>query len=177
MAVATDSLPLGLWLNLACGRTTWEGFENSDVSAWPEAEHMTYYVNLDEPLPYEDGSVALAMISHGLCLRPDKPAVLSEFARVLCRGGWLRIDDNPYRFPAGDVNPDNEDMPPGVDPFPAAMRMPRAELLDTLRHLGFWASDVYPLQTLIPAEGCLREALIGNHSAHGQTFTVEGQRL
>lgn len=168
---------LDLRLNFACGNTTWEGFENSDALEYLSAPHPVRRIDLDEPLPYLDGSARLVMISHGLCLRPDKEAILSEFARVLRPGGWLRIDDNPFRFPNGDRDPNSEGFPEGVAPFPEEMRMDRADLARCLIRLGFRVWEHPPDQTMIEDEPWeIREALIGNHSWH-ESFTMEAQKV
>lgn len=130
------------------------------------------HVDLEQrPLPYADGVADVILISHGLCLRPKKRDILAEFARILRKGGWLRIDDNPDRFWVG--NRDNARRnDPNRAAFAEELLCPRPQLLAWLDELGFDAEEIDPRTTQIPLKGKLRKAVLGNRQFH-ESFTVE----
>lgn len=157
-------------LNLACGGVKlWPGFENSDVEPFSNANDVRR-VDLDEPLPYAAGSVDLVMMSHGLNLRPDKGLVLHEIARVLRPGGWLRLDENPTRFPF------SHDDPVDVAGYPLSQRWLRAELVGYLERLGLACWEHEPEFSVIPTDSETAEALVGNHAGH-VSFAIEARKL
>lgn len=163
-------------LNLACGGSRWDGFDNSDI------EGGDRYVDLDKPLPYPDNSAELVLLSHALfmgtpdgkALHQDMAAIMREICRVLERGGWLRIDDNPSRC-YWDANPvsqaeANEEAYRG---YPDDLRITREHLIATLRAAGFsQAWNVPQDATLIEADEATTRAILGNRMGH-VSFTVE----
>lgn len=161
----------GLLLNFACGSTPARGFENSDVppvSNIPGIRH----IDLDQrPLPYPDDSARVILISHGLAARTAKREILAEFARILKPGGWLRIDDSPYRFWVGEPDAMKaSDLNWGV--FPEELLCSRDVLMRWLDELGFGAAEIDCRKTRIPARRELRRAILGNRSFH-ESMTVE----
>ena len=156
-------------LNFACGPTRWPGFDNSDIHGEPG----TSYVDLeDRPLPYPDGSAEIVMHSHGLLMtHPDLSGLFSEWHRILMPGGWLRLDDNPYRF----YDHGTENIVEGAG-FPADQRISRRALKAMLITAGFGPCyDIDPGRTKIPADPATVEAILGNHNGH-ESFAVEAQK-
>ncbi len=171
-------------LNFACGGTRWEGFDNSDVNG----EDGTSYVDLKSPpYPYANESAELILISHGLfsgyygeMLHPDCRPILDEFHRILQPGGWLRIDDNPFRC---------YDEQETLDPFQAELeaprgyhdewRLPRGYLIAKLFQAGFvnvYNHGVNPqLSHAAAAFPDAADAIYGNGQGH-YSFTMEARR-
>ena len=166
----TTITPTALRLNFACGPSRWDGFINSDI----HGEEGSETIDLDErPYPFADDSAELIIISHGLCIRPNKHAILSEFARILRPGGWLRIDDNPYRFHNGTL--DWERINSQWGRFPEDLLCPRSVLVEWLLELGFDEIEQDPEQTEITDEPLLRAMILGNQLTH-ESFTIEARK-
>lgn len=169
-------------LNFACGATRWPGFENSDVNR----EDGTVYLDLEQrPYPYADNSVEIIMLSHALQMthdgtrpvHPDALPIMREFHRILVLGGWLRIDENPWRIYVEGENVSEDDrlheMSRG---FPDELRVPRTDFVDMLYAAGFTTVlSVPPDTTSIACDDETRAALVGNHLDHA-SFTVEAQK-
>ncbi len=170
-------------LNFACGDKRWPGFENSDIAGGDT------FVDLeDRPYPYEDDSIELVMISHGLkfCIdaggrhqqaHPDLEPIMREFHRILKPGGWLRIDDNPLRIYRADEDvPGSEVDAEKLRGFPGEFRSDRDDFIDMLVDIGF-APIAAPESntTQIPCDRETARALIGNHGDH-YSFTIEAQK-
>lgn len=172
---------MSLRLNFACGQTTWEGFDNSDING----EVSTSYVDLEyPPYPYDDESAELILISHALQMttngeptHPDKRKIIAEFYRILEPGGWLRIDDNPSRIYRRDEDISaSELVAESGRGFPPELQMSRAVLIDLLRQAGFReVVELSTSETRIPAEPEVRAAILGNHAGH-YSFTVEARK-
>ncbi|MGH9251095.1 MAG: class I SAM-dependent methyltransferase [Acidimicrobiales bacterium] len=67
------------------------------------ADRVTYGVGDAEQLPYGDATFDAVVVECALCIFPDKPAAVSEIARVLRPGGRLGLTDviaEPDRLPA-----------------------------------------------------------------------------
>ncbi len=159
-----------LRLNFACGPSRWDGFINSDI----HGEDGSETIDLDErPYPFPDESAELILISHGLCIRPNKRAILAEFARILRPGGWLRIDDNPYRFHNGTL--DRERINSQWGTFPDELLCPRAVLVEWLLELGLTAMEQDSGQTEITDDAALRAVILANQLGH-ESFTIEAQK-
>ncbi len=160
----------GLRLNFACGPSRWAGFVNSDI----HGEEGSETISLDErPYPFPDDSAELIMISHGLCIRPNKRAILAEFARILRPGGWLRIDDNPYRFHNGVLEWERINSQWGR--FPDDLLCPRGVLVEWLLDLGFSVIEQDPRETEITDDPELELVILGNQLGH-ESFTIEAQK-
>lgn len=86
----TPSTSLGLWLNLGSSRQPLEGFENLDLTPFPEVISCDIRLGL----PYKDGSAEVIVASHILeHLHPWKelPLALADIRRVLAPGGTFRL--------------------------------------------------------------------------------------
>lgn len=81
-------------LNLGCGPHRLDGFENLDLPDW----------RFEDGLPYEDGTVAGITISHSLMYVPLRawPPVFAELARVLERGGIIRVTEDDTENPESE---------------------------------------------------------------------------
>ncbi len=166
----TTIAPAALRLNFACGPSRWDGFVNSDI----HGEEGSEIIDLDQrPYPFSDNSAELILISHGLCIRLNKRAILAEFARILRPGGWLRIDDNPYRFHI--ELPDRERIDSQWGRFPDELLCPRAVLVEWLVGLGFVATELDSGQTEITEDPALKAVILGNQLGH-ESFTIEAQK-
>lgn len=165
-----------LKLNFACGHAKWGGFENTDINP----ELGVPIVDLEQrPYRYPDNSASLIMISHGLHMttngytpvHPNPQAIIREFHRILKPGGWLRIDDNPWRVYDDAHAADQE----GAG-YPAELRTRREDFLEMLRSVGFDpVLEVQPDETQIVTDVDTHVALIGNHMQH-DSFSVEAQK-
>lgn len=170
---------MSLKLNFACGETIWPGFDNSDV----HGRDGTSIVDLEQPpYPYEEKTAGLILISHGLWmtkdghapLHPDPRKILAEFFRILEPGGWLRIDDNPWRCYVNQFAPPS-DLEERAQ-FPEEQRMSRFDLLTMLHGIGFrQIFEIDPQSTLVDADTETRAAIVGNQSGH-LSFTVEARK-
>ncbi len=163
-------------LHFACGNQQWAGFENTDINPTLGVP----IVDLEQrPYPYQDNTAELVMISHGLHLtvnggtpvHPNFQAIIREFHRILQPGGWLRIDDNPYR--TYDDTTEHVDEGAG---YPAELRVRRSDFVEMLRNVGFdpvleLASD----DTQIDTDEETRQAITGNGRLH-TSFAVEAQK-
>jgi predicted SAM-dependent methyltransferase len=168
-------------LNFACGDTIWSGFDNSDIAG----EVGSTYLDLEDfPYRYEDDSAEVIMMSHALFVgdkgvpaHPDFAPIMAECYRILQTGGWLRIDDNPFRcYLDGDVYPDDELAREQTAQFPPQLKIPRETLRELLRDAGFKrVEDVPQGMTLIPGDAELHQAIIGNCLTH-VSFTIEAQK-
>ncbi len=168
-----------LRLNFACGGSRWDGFDNSDTNREPG----TTYVDLTQPpYPYPDESAELILISHGLFmgnhgvpLHPDLRPIMAEFFRILAPGGWLRIDDNPWRcYDGSELDPGQvaAELERG---YKEEWRLPRGVLCGMLTEAGFASvSDVDPDETLMPFPD-VRESILRNQMGH-YSFTIEAQK-
>ncbi len=162
-------------LNVACGSTRWPGFHNTDINREPGTEWLDLE---DRPYPYQDNTAELVMISHGLHLtnngtpvHPNFQAIIREFHRILQPGGWLRIDDNPYR--TYDDTTEHVDEGAG---YPADLRISRGDFTEMLRNVGF--DPVLELDsgdTQIDTDEETRQAITGNGRLH-VSFAVEAQK-
>ncbi|MBD2679137.1 MULTISPECIES: methyltransferase domain-containing protein [Nostoc] len=85
-AVETEKINL----HLGCGFVIHPKFVNVDLLAAP---HIHYQISIDKLSPFEDNSVNLIYASHCLEHFPHTkvPKVLSEWFRVLKKGGILRL--------------------------------------------------------------------------------------
>jgi ubiquinone/menaquinone biosynthesis C-methylase UbiE len=81
-------------LHLGSGGCILSGWNNYDIDTKGGAMPL----NLEEGLPFDDGSADRILISHTLCLLKKKEFVVKEMLRVLKKGGLLEIIDNPQRF-------------------------------------------------------------------------------
>lgn len=78
-----------LKLNVGCGWDVKQGYVNLDYA--PKTPDVFYY-NLENPLPYKDGEVDEIYCSHVLeDFLYEFPSILTDFARVLKKGGLLYI--------------------------------------------------------------------------------------
>jgi predicted SAM-dependent methyltransferase len=168
-------------LNFACGYAIWPGFDNSDISGEPGS---TYLDLEDFPYRYEDDSAEIIMMSHALFVgeegvpaHPDFAPIMAECYRILEPGGWLRIDDNPFRcYVDGVVYPPDEAAREHMARFPSQLKIPRETLREILRDAGFKrVEDVPQGMTLIPGDAELHQAIIGNRLTH-VSFTIEAQK-
>ncbi len=86
-------------------------------------------------------------------------------------GGWLRLDDNPYRF----YDHATENIVEGAG-FPDDQRVPRSKLKVMLRDAGFGpVHEIDPSTTKIPADDTTTLSIVGNHNGH-ESFAVETQK-
>ncbi len=167
-----------LRLNFACGGSRWDGFDNSDTNGEPG----TTFVDLTKPpYPYPDESAELILISHALFMGnhgvpnlPELAPIFAEFHRILHPGGWLRIDDNPWRC----YDPDH-DLDPGQVAaelergYREEWRLPRGVLCGMLTEAGFnTVAEVDPAETHIPIDD---PAILANKQGH-YSFTIEAQK-
>jgi len=167
-------------LNFACGSSRWEGFDNSDINRAPG----TSYVDLtDFPYPYDDESAELIMISHSIQITVegkrviDVPRFLRECHRILEPRGWLRVNDNPLRlYRDSDVIDPWERSEESHRGFPPELRISRDEFSGMLISAGFaLVREGPPSQTVIPCEGAVRAAVLGNHLFH-PSIAIEAQK-
>jgi predicted SAM-dependent methyltransferase len=170
-----------LKLNFACGGSRWPGFENSDINGEEGVKHIDL---AERPYPYENDSAELVMISHALQMTKngrhihggDVEPIFREFHRILCPGGWLRIDDNPCRIYKVD-----EDVDPGEVAneaqrgFPPEMRIDRHNFIGMLKNIGFGVREIDPNLTAIPCDAQTRDAIVGNHMGH-ISFSLEATK-
>lgn len=161
-------------LNMACGPIVLAGFDNSDIKPYSNSPEITH-LNLDErPYPYQDGSADVIVISHGLCLRACRARILREFWRILKPNGWLRIDDNPWRFHIDGETPPAAETERG---FPRFRRLSRENLKRLLAIVGFGLVAEIPTgETLIPCDDLTRHEILRNSLSHPHTFTVEARK-
>lgn len=152
-------------INLAAGDRYFPDFEGSDLAP----EHpLLRVVDLAQPLPYSDGSVSVAMISHALALLPDETQQLAirEVFRVLQPDGWFRIDDAPQRFYLAEADRDRD--------FDRSR--PRADLVRWLLDAGFLhVLSVFPGTTRIPERPEVIGQILANKSWH-ESFSIEAQK-
>ena len=82
-------------LNLACGPHRLDGFDNLDLPDWRFQDGLG---------AYKDESIEGITESHGLMFLPieDWPALFAEFARVLMRGGVVRITEDATDDPRSE---------------------------------------------------------------------------
>jgi predicted SAM-dependent methyltransferase len=163
-------------LNAACGNNRWPGFENTDINP---ALGVPYLDLEDRPYRYKDNSAELVMISHGLHMthdgtrpvHPNPQAIIREFHRILKPGGWLRIDDNPYRV----YDDAHRHADEGVG-YPEELRTSRADFVEMLRNIGFDpVVEVPPDETQIDTDDETRQAIVSNHVGH-DSFAIEAQK-
>lgn len=173
--------PFALRLNFACGDSCWPGFDNSDING---AEGVTHVDLRETPYPYEDESAEIILISHALFMAPsgqphfpDLMPILREFHRILCLGGWLRINDHPVRcYREGEYVDPGESANEAQRGYPEHLRMPRDQLVGHLRTAGFSRIEDIPTgETGIPCDTQTREAIVANHGSH-HSFTIEAQK-
>lgn len=163
-------------INLAAGDRYFDGVDGSDLA--PEHPGLAT-IDLREPLPYEDGSVDVALMSHALsnlstqnvsfCPTGLWDYVFSEVYRVLKVGGWFRIDDAPLRFYLME-DADKFDQECGF-----AVR--RNVLYDSLSAVGFgWILEMHPAETNIDCPPEIKAAVLGNKTWH-LSFTLECRKV
>lgn len=92
-------------LHLGCGHTVITGWKNMDISTSPNVS----YIDLEKPLPFKDKSVDIVLMSHVLCLLKNKEQCVMEVKRILKKGGWFRLIDNPSRFRLGTIPTDADE--------------------------------------------------------------------
>ncbi len=176
-----------LRLNFACGGSRWDGFDNSDTNREPG----TTFVDLTKPpYPYPDESAELILISHGLFmgnhgvpLHPDLRPIMGEFFRILRPGGWLRIDDNPFRCPMEDeVLDEGERAAESERGYRDEWKLPREALIGILEDCGFQTvmnrgprSDYQLATAMADAFDDAVAAIVSNQMGH-YSFTIEAQK-
>ncbi len=170
-----------LRLNFACGGSRWDGFDNSDTNCEPG----TTYLNLSErPYPYQNESAELILISHALFMgdqgkhqHPDLRPIMGEFHRILEPGGWLRIDDNPFRCPAaGETLDERQASEEASRGYRDEWKLPRLELIQILSDCGFsLISSQSENSMMADAFPDAVEAILGNQMGH-YSFTIEAQK-
>lgn len=170
-----------LRLNFACGGSCWDGFDNSDTNGQPG----TTFVDLSKPpYPYDANSAELILISHalfmgnhGVPMHPDLQPIMAEFHRILQPGGWLRIDDNPFRCfdPLESLDPGQaaEEAQRGYD---QRWLLPREKLIALLHEVGFTRVEPSPVSSLAAlAFPDAAAAIVSNQMGH-YSFTIEAQK-
>lgn len=149
------------FINLAAGDRHLPLFDGSDLA--PEHPSLSV-IDVLQPLPYPDGSVEIAMMSHGLTnLLSHWQTVFQNVHRVLRPGGWFRIDDSPTRWFAKEEWREAD----------CEFCKPRETLVAALFAAGFFEIHLIPSSvTVMPIDGELLAQVLANKSWH-ESFTIE----